>query len=259
MEAADCTFSLKVDSNPVNSSAVTQHPSSAQAEEARIKAAYAGRALGAWRYSPFNPAHLLGCQQIEAEMLALLRRNGRTDLSSYKILDVGCGSGQLLRRLLEWGARPANVAGVDLLPDRIAEAKLLSPPDARLICGSAKQLEFPAASFDLIFQLTVFTSILDAELKREIAAEMLRLLRPDGLIVWFDYHVNNPRNADVRGVGKREIRELFPGCEIDLRRVTLAPPINRLLAPCSPLLCQLLSKLSLLCTHYLGSIRKHCH
>ena len=227
-----------------------------RSEEERIRAAYARRPVEDWRYSPFNPAHLLAMQQLETGMLALLRRNRRTQLSSYRVLDVGCGAGRLLNRLLGWGAAPANLAGVDLLPDRIAEARSLLPAEVRLICASARQLEFPAESFDLIFQLTVFTSILDPELKRQIAAEMLRVLRPEGLIVWFDYHMNNPRNPDVRGVGKQKIRELFPGCRIELRRITLAPPINRLLAPWSPLLCQLLSRAPFLCTHYLGGICK---
>jgi len=85
---------------------------------------------------------------------------------------------------------------------------------------------------------------------------MLRVLKPDGLIVWYDFHVNNPKNRDVRGVKKQEIRELFPACQIELRRATLAPPIARTLASYSWLLCYLLERIPLLCTHYLGAIRK---
>ncbi|HZP44567.1 MAG TPA: class I SAM-dependent methyltransferase [Candidatus Binataceae bacterium] len=226
-------------------------------EEDRIKAVYAGRTADDIRYSAFNSAHLLAVQQLHAEILALLHRRGHADLRSQTILDVGCGRGELLRRLLDWGARPANVVGIDLLPERIAEAKALSPADLRLVCGSARQLDLPSASFDLVFQLTVFTSILERRLKQEIAAEMMRVLRPDGLIVWYDYYFNNPRNPNVRGVGKREISELFPGCAIVLRRITLAPPLARALAPYSTLLCQVLGRVAPLCTHYLGSIQKH--
>jgi hypothetical protein len=49
-------------------------------------------------------------------------------------------------------------------------------------------------------QFTVFTSILDKDMKRNIAAEMLRVLKPKGVIIWYDYFVNNPKNSDVRGV-----------------------------------------------------------
>jgi hypothetical protein len=53
-----------------------------------------------------------------------------------------------------------------------------------------------------------------------------------------------------------EIREIFPGCEIHLKRITLAPPLTRAIVPYSIILCQILEKVPLLCTHYLGIIRK---
>jgi hypothetical protein len=89
-----------------------------------------------------------------------------------------------------------------------------------------------------------------------MAAEMLRVVKPTGLILWYDYHVNNPWNKDVRGVKRREIYELFPNCQIDLERITLLPPLARALAPYSYLACYLMEKFPLLCTHYLGAIRK---
>ena len=106
-------------------------------------------------------------------------------------------------------------------------------------------------------QSTVFTSILDARMKEELASEMCRVLKPDGSILWCDYHMNNPRNPDVKGVKRPEIHALFPKCEIRLQRITLAPPLARLVAPYSWLLCYFLSKLPWLCTHYIGVIRKH--
>jgi hypothetical protein len=102
----------------------------------------------------------------------------------------------------------------------------------------------------------VFTSILDEDLKRHAAAEMLRVLKRDGLILWYDYHVNNPFNRDVRGVKRREIHQLFPDCHVELKPITLLPPLARALAPYSYLGCYLLEKFSPLCTHYLGAIRK---
>jgi hypothetical protein len=114
----------------------------------------------------------------------------------------------------------------------------------------------PSDRFDLVVQSTVFTSILDATTRRQVASEMLRIVKDDGLILWYDFHVNNPRNPDVRAVKKREIQGLFPDCRIQLRRITLAPPLLRLLAPHSWLACHLLGRIPWLCTHYLGVIRK---
>jgi len=227
-------------------------------EESRIKEAYARRAVSVepGRYSCFDRANLFRSQQLERCCLGLLERYGCRPLGTKRILEIGCGSGYWLRELIQWGARPENLAGVDLLPDRIAEAARLCPAEVKLWCGSATRLDLPDASFDLVCQFVVFTSVLDAAMKRQLAAEMLRVVKPDGLILWYDFRVNNPRNADVRGVKKREIRDLFPGCAIRLRRISLAPPLGRVAARHSRFLYHLLARIPWLCTHYLGVIRK---
>jgi SAM-dependent methyltransferase len=125
-----------------------------------------------------------------------------------------------------------------------------------IYCASAAQLPFSSESFDIVLQATVFTSILNETLKRSVAAEMMRVLKPEGVILWYDYHVNNPWNRDVRGVKRREIHQLFPYCRIDLERITLIPPLARRLAPYSMCACYLLERFPPLCTHYLGLIRK---
>jgi len=38
---------------------------------------------------------------------------------------------------------------------------------------------------------------------KKIASEMLRVLKVDGITVWYDFHMNNPQNPDVRGVKKK--------------------------------------------------------
>lgn len=226
-----------------------------EAEEARIRRVYATR-QGDPRYSWFSHGHLYLVHERERHMLAALKRNGVSSLEDARILEIGCGTGYWLREFIKWGARPENIRGVDLLPDRIIEARTLCPGAVRCDCGDAAELSVPDEAFDLVIQSTVFTSILEPAMRRRVAAEMLRAVKRHGLILWYDFHVNNPRNPDVRGVTKREIRQLFPGCRIDLRRITLAPPLLRLLAPRSWLACYALGYLPWLCTHYLGTIRK---
>lgn len=228
------------------------------AEEARLAAVYARRqeTVPADRYTYFNRANLVMIQDREWRVLRLLTRHGWTSLTGKTILEIGCGAGPWLRDFVRWGAEPENVAGIDLLPDLIAEARRRCPEAVRLQCSSATATDFPDASFDLVLQSTVFTSVLDAASKRQLAAEMLRLVKPEGLILWYDFRVDNPWNRDVRGVNRAEIRDLFPGCDIDLRGATLAPPLVRLLAPYSFLACYLLAKIPFFCTHYVGAIRK---
>jgi ubiquinone/menaquinone biosynthesis C-methylase UbiE len=226
------------------------------AETERLKKAYARRQCGDL-YSWFNPAYLFIMQERERRIIRLFKELGVTSLETQKILEVGCGRGHWLGELVKWGAQPGNLTGVDILSNSLAAARTLMASKVGIVQANAVFLPFPAASFDLVLQSMAFTSILDAAMKQQVAGEMLRVVKPQGFILWYDFHVDNPWNADVKGVRKEEIHRLFPGCRIKLRRITLAPPLSRLLAPYSYLLCYLLEKLRLLNTHYLGIIRKN--
>ena len=231
-------------------------PSRFRMEESRLKEVYAGRNEMDPRYSWFNPGHLFIIHERERQFLALLQQYDFTSLQTKRILEIGCGTGYWLREFIKLGARPENLAGVDLLPEVIAEARALCPEGVNVHCSDATSIGFDDSTFDLVLQSTVFTSVLDEGMKRQIASEMIRVLKPDGLILWYDFHINNPWNADVRGVKKREVYALFPGCHIKLKRVTLAPPLARLVAPRSWLIAYLLGKIPFLRSHYIGVITR---
>src|SRR5206468_12139162 len=116
-------------------------------------------------------------------------------------------------------------------------------------------LPWPDAHFDVISQFVVFTSILDWSLKQQIAAEMLRVLKPSGVILWYDFRMNNPRNAQVRGIGRAEVERLFPLCNIRLHSLLLAPPVASMIVPRSTRLASMLERVPFLRTHYLGLIK----
>lgn len=226
-------------------------------EVERLRAAYAKtQGEQSVRYSWFGEGHLFMMHDLERHVLAALRGAGCLSLSDRTILEVGCASGNWLRQLLKWGAQPENVYGTDLLAERIDIARWLSAPGVHFSTGNAASLPFADDSFDIVCQSTVFTSILDPELRQHVAEQLVRVVRPDGFIIWYDFHLNNPRNRDVRGVTKREILELFRGCRVQLKRVTLAPPLARAIAPYSWLACWAMARIPPLCTHYLGVIRK---
>lgn len=227
----------------------------AAAEEARVRAAYARRDQGE-RYAYGNAAHLFMMQERERAVLALLARTGLLPLAEHRILDVGCGGGQWLQDLVRWGASPDRIAGLELLTDRLDQARRTTAADISLVQGGASALPWPDASFDLVLQATVFSSLLDARVRRAVAGEMLRVLRPGGAVLWYDFRVNNPRNPDVRRVGRREIERLFAGCEATLVRVTLAPPVTRLFAAHARPVASALALVPWLRTHYLGVMRK---
>lgn len=171
-------------------------------------------------------------------------------LSGKRVLEVGCGSGNWLEML----AGASSLAGIDLDPGRAALAASRFP-GADVRTGDASRLPWESGSFDLVLQSTVFSSILDPGMRRAVASEMLRVLAPGGAVLWYDFFVNNPSNPHVRGVRRREIEALFPGCRVDLRRATLAPPLARRIVPVSWKLAALLEALRVFDTHYLGVIR----
>jgi ubiquinone/menaquinone biosynthesis C-methylase UbiE len=207
------------------------------------------------RYSRLKPDSLLRVQELERGILQLLQRKGISELSQMRILEVGCGDGAWLRFLIQAGASPENLFGVDLLPHRIQEARGKCAYGTTLRCEDASQLSFDNESFDFLLVMTVFSSILGDHLRRLLAREMLRVLRRGGSILHYDFHVNNPRNPDVHRVTNHEIKDLFPGCSVELHRITLAPPLGRVVAR-TPILYWLLSNVPLLCSHYLGWITR---
>jgi ubiquinone/menaquinone biosynthesis C-methylase UbiE len=207
-------------------------------------------------YSLFDKGALYMSQRREEDILAILSRFNRTNLRDKKVLDLGCGSGMVLRDFLKYGAEPENCFGIDLLPNAIETAQRLSP-NMHFRCENAEKLSYEDEFFDLVITFTVFSSILDANMKKNVAAQMTRVLKNNGMILWFDYHVDNPYNSDVKGIKKEEIKHLFSGCSIYLHRITLAPPIARRIAPYSWVICYLLESLHILNTHYLGAIIKN--
>ena len=224
-------------------------------EVERISIAYGKRHDDGVLYSFLSSGHLFIAQQLERELIRLFHLCRVNQLVDKKSLEVGCGTGGRLRELVRYGAMPENLSGIDLLPKAIEEAKRISP-NMDFRCGNAESLPFDDESFDIVTQFTMFTSILDDSMKLNTAKEMLRILKPDGIILWYDYFISKPSNQDVRGIGKREVIRLFPNCTFDFNKVTLAPPIARAVAPYSFLLCYLLDKIPWLRTHYLVVIKK---
>jgi ubiquinone/menaquinone biosynthesis C-methylase UbiE len=224
-------------------------------EPQRLRHAYARRnARSADARYVRSPGDRYIIARRDEALARLLRRRRLLPLAGKRIVDVGCGSGDVLRTLVRLGAEPALLAGVDLLPERVAAASDRSP-EIDLRVADAAALPFADATFDLALQFTLISSVLDDAVRRRIAAETLRVLRPGGTLVWYDF-VWNPLNRATRGVPLRDLRALYPGCAIDSRRVTLAPPLARLLARVSPLLCRIAEGPPFLRTHLLAAIVK---
>jgi ubiquinone/menaquinone biosynthesis C-methylase UbiE len=226
-------------------------------EADRILAEYSRRAgdATAERYAPTKPAQLFIRQTLERSLVRMLGEAGALPLAGRRVLDVGCGYGQWLADLETLGAERVLLAGIDLVQERAEKARArLGGADIRE--GDASELPFEDGRFDLVLQSMMFSSILDASVKRRAASEMTRVLAPGGVVLWYDFFVNNPRNPSVRGVARREVEELFPGFDLRWRRLTLAPPIARALAPRLRPLAGALQGLRVLNTHALATLSR---
>ncbi|RIH84449.1 Malonyl-[acyl-carrier protein] O-methyltransferase [Calidithermus roseus] len=227
-------------------------------EVRRIRKAYteyAGNPEVAVKWDPRNPGNRAIVREREERIQELLRVHGFWPLEPLHILDVGCGTGGMLAQLESWGAKPENLAGIDLIPERVARAQELYP-HLHFICGNAEEMDFPQATFDLVAAFTVFSSILDGQMAQAVARRIWWVMRPGGAVLWYDFRYDNPNNPNVRGVKLLKIRHLFPGALPHLELVTLLPPLARRLGSLTPVLYPLLARIPLLCTHYLGLLLK---
>ena len=224
-------------------------------EAAAVAARYAQR-IDDGRYDPLRPEVMLARQERERTLIGLLRRHLRKPLREVDLLEVGCGSGDNLLELLRLGADPARLVGSELLPERVAAARARLPAASVVHAGDATALPFDAACFDLVLQVTVFSSLLDDAFQQRLADRMWHWLRPGGAVLWYDFTWDNPRNQHVRGVPMARVRALFPQATIEARRVTLAPPIGRRVAALHPALWRVFNGLPLLRTHRLAWIGK---
>jgi SAM-dependent methyltransferase len=228
-------------------------------EAAAVRARYARRRSDIWRDHALNPAVLLSVQERQRAIAGVFARLGWLDLASVRLLEVGCGTGCNLLDFLRLGFRPDHLQGIELLSSSVEWARRDLPPSVRITLGDAAGEAGSSVveeSQDVVFQSTVFTSLLDDEYQQRLAATMWRWVRPGGGVLWYDFTVNNPRNPDVRGVSVARIRELFPAGKPQVQRLTLAPPIARAVTKVHPTLYAALNTCVWLRSHVLAWIEK---
>lgn len=227
-------------------------------ETERIVERYGRRAASGTdiRYSMLNPAVWQSVQERQRALIKLLLRHRPMELKDLRVIEIGCGSGTNLLELVRLGFDPRNLVANELLPERAAFARRRLPDAVAFHEGNALELALPTNSFDIVFQSTVFTSILDNLFQTKLARRMWEWVRPGGGVLWYDFTFDNPHNPDVRGVPLRRVKALFPHGTIDSISVTLAPPISRLVCRLHPGLYGIVNVLSFLRTHVMCWIGK---
>lgn len=155
-------------------------------------------------------------------------KNRFDSLDTLKLLEIGAGSGGNLFCFKKMGFKWNNMYANELQKDRFEILKETFP-SINANEGDACEIDQKLNnSFDIVFQSTVFTSILDYEFKVKLANKIWTLIKSGGILLWYDFAFDNPQNNDVKGIKRKEIKKLFKESKkITFYKTTLAPPIGR--------------------------------
>jgi ubiquinone/menaquinone biosynthesis C-methylase UbiE len=184
-----------------------------------------------------------GNRAMRAELLeAVLEMAAKPIAGEGAILDVGCGSGWLLKALREHRADESLIHGIDLLPARV-DAALARLPNAGIRWADARRLPFGDGAFALVTMLTALSSMPSRDSVRRALEEGRRVLAPDGLLLVYEARVPNPRNRATRLVGSQELEAVL-GPVVDSRALTGLPPVARRLGRITASVYPTLSRLA---------------
>lgn len=149
--------------------------------------------------------------------------HGRTNLS---VLDIGCGTGQLMQELQQFG----TIDGIDISVRAVAYCKErgLSP-----VVASASALPFEDNSFDAIVMLDVLEHLED---DNNGAKELVRVLSPKGLVIvtvpayMFLWGGTDVAVHHFRRYTKKQLIEVLENAGLEINRASyyntfLFPPI----------------------------------
>lgn len=199
--------------------------------------------------------HAPGYARLVNELQASLVRHLEASVPNReaRIVDLGCGDGSLAgdaplsRTATEW-------IGVDLRPEAIAIARERFP-ELTFIVASGDDVPLDPASVDIVVARLLFSSLPSAELEASVAAEIQRLIRPGGWLVWLDLRYANPTNPAVHGLSTGRIARLFPGWMSELQTAGLLPPLARRLGRTTPIAYPALTALPFLRSHLVGRLQ----
>jgi SAM-dependent methyltransferase len=161
-------------------------------------------------YHPRHPLGRLFRRHNQAVLVDALNRIG-LELGSLNALDIGSGFGHWIRHLIELGADPSRLIGIEPGDERVRAAARANPAPG-WIEGDGATLPFRDAAFDLVLQVVVMSSVLDADVRARIASEASRVLRTGGHILWIDR--TKPVAGRLEGFSRSAVLDLFPGFEL---------------------------------------------
>ena len=108
-------------------------------------------------------------------------------LPSGTILDVGCGTGRLAARLMEYGYSAVGLdASIGMLEVMSKQTSVVA------VAGYAQALPFRTDNFDLVLSIASLHHIADPSRVATTIAEMHRVTRRGGFVIIWDHNPLNP-------------------------------------------------------------------
>jgi MPBQ/MSBQ methyltransferase len=155
--------------------------------------------------SPPRPKKFLAAK---ADFVHEMARWGGLDRlpAGTTVLDVGCGIGGSSRILArDYGF---EVTGITISPNQVRRAQDLTPPglSARFQVDDAMALSFPDASFDVVWSVEAGPHMPD---KAVFARELLRVLKPGGVLVVADWNQRDDRQVPLNAWERPVMRQLL--------------------------------------------------
>ncbi|MCS7088489.1 MAG: class I SAM-dependent methyltransferase [Thermoflexales bacterium] len=142
--------------------------------------------------------------------------------AAQQVIDIGCGSGDLLRRLIK-RVLPALAVGLDRNPDVLHLARLAGHPSIQWLRGDARRLPFADAAFDVALCVHVLHHFSPSD-AAQVLAECARVARVKCIVVdlqrsafaligaWFLTRLTS-RNPLTRIDGVRSVRNAYTAAE----------------------------------------------
>ena len=137
------------------------------------------------RWAPKYDSHYLQRLVFEPVQQAVLELAAQEVPRPTAILDVGCGTGRLLRTAGERFAG-ARLEGVDAAEGMIEQARASAGPAGTINfqLATAEHLPFPGGQFDLVFSTMTFHHWAE---QRQGVAEIERVMTPEGRWILADF------------------------------------------------------------------------
>jgi len=165
-------------------------------------------------WHPRNVYNLIYSDILQYSFLKLINRNKIQINEKSKILDIGCGCGAKLSYFMQTCATPDNLYGVDLSIERIEIAKELYP-NINFFTQDAQELAFENEYFNLTTEFNVIMSILDEDIRNNLAKQMERVTKIGGNIICYDPICKNINyDSHTKGVSIDDLRLYYPNCTI---------------------------------------------